>query len=272
MCGRVVRRDFDGVYGAAVLSAAAPTKTWTVLITTRRANWPPGYSDVLDACSPMMDGRDYPLGIVKGTPILLSSNGELDEWLVLYFNFCPPKFTSLDLSSQKTYAREIAKWCGFRGSQDDPLTWLEATEDDFIDYKIRRTDHLHFADSVAGATWNKAVFALGCLYDWAVSRKVPITLRGPVIEASPVPGGRNGSCPRSAASRRTSAPSAPTIGGRLPTGDGRPLRGLQRDHRGDDHGRCLNRRLGQDVSPKPTVHHPESSHRPIRLAQVDSAP
>ena len=43
------------------------------------------------------------------------------------------------------------------------------------------------------------------------------------------------------------------------------------DHRGDDHGRRLNRRLGQDVSSKPTAHHPESSHRPIRLAQVDSA-
>jgi hypothetical protein len=67
------------------------------------------------------------------------------------------------------------------------------------------------------------------------------------------------------------APSAPAVGGRLPTGEGRPLRGLQRDHRGDDHGRRLNRRLGQDVSPKPTAHHPESSHRPIRLTQVDSA-
>jgi hypothetical protein len=62
------------------------------------------------------------------------------------------------------------------------------------------------------------------------------------------------------------------VGGRLPTGDGRPLRGLQRDHRRDDHGRRLNRRLGQDVSSKPTADHPESSHRPIRLAQVDSAP
>jgi hypothetical protein len=39
----------------------------------------------------------------------------------------------------------------------------------------------------------------------------------------------------------------------------------------DDHGRRLNRRLGQDVSSTSTVHHPESSHRPIRLAQVDSA-
>ena len=44
-------------------------------------------------------------------------------------------------------------------------------------------------------------------------------------------------------------PSAPVVGGRLPTGDGRPLRGLERDHRGDDHGRRLNRRLGQDVRP-----------------------
>ena len=50
-----------------------------------------------------------------------------------------------------------------------------------------------------------------------------------------------------------SAPSAPAVGGRLPTGDGRPLRGLQRDHRGDDHGRRLNRRLGQDVSSKPRL-------------------
>ena len=61
------------------------------------------------------------------------------------------------------------------------------------------------------------------------------------------------------------------VGGRLPTGDGRPLRGLERDHRGDDHGCRLNRRLGQDVSSKPTAYHPESSHRPIRLAQVDNA-
>ena len=29
------------------------------------------------------------------------------------------------------------------------------------------------------------------------------------------------------------APSTPAVGGRLPTGDGRPLRGLQRDHRDD---------------------------------------
>jgi putative transposase len=63
----------------------------------------------------------------------------------------------------------------------------------------------------------------------------------------------------------------PLSGGRLPTGDGRPLRGLERNHRGDDHGRRLNRRLGQDVSSKPMAHHPESSHRPIRLTQVDSA-
>ena len=50
-----------------------------------------------------------------------------------------------------------------------------------------------------------------------------------------------------------SAPSAPAVGGRLPTGDGRPLRGLERDHRGDDHDRRLNRRLGQDVSSKPRL-------------------
>ena len=50
-----------------------------------------------------------------------------------------------------------------------------------------------------------------------------------------------------------SAPPAPAVGGRLPTGDGRPLRGLERDHRGDDHGRRLNRRLGQDVSSKPRL-------------------
>ena len=48
-------------------------------------------------------------------------------------------------------------------------------------------------------------------------------------------------------------PSAPAVGGRLPTGHGRPLRGLERDHRGDDHGRRLNRRLGQDVSSKPRL-------------------
>jgi DDE domain len=54
-------------------------------------------------------------------------------------------------------------------------------------------------------------------------------------------------------------PSAPAVGGRLPPGDGRPLRGLERDHRCDDHGRRLNRRLGQDVSSKPrliTPNHP----------------
>ena len=48
-------------------------------------------------------------------------------------------------------------------------------------------------------------------------------------------------------------PSAPAVGGRLPTGDGRPLRGLERDHRRDDHGRRLNRRLGQDVSSTPRL-------------------
>jgi len=103
-----------------VLSAAAPAKVWTVLTTTRLETWPAGYSEVLDGRRGA-DGREHPLGVVKGTPILLSGNGELDEWLVLYFNPCP-KFTSLDLSSRKTYALEIAKWCGFLGSQAEPLT------------------------------------------------------------------------------------------------------------------------------------------------------
>lgn len=171
-----------------MLSAAAPAKVWTVLTTTGLDIWPAGYSEVLDGCCDA-DGQGHRPSVVKGTPILLSSNGELDEWLVLYFNSCP-NFTSLDLSSRKTYALELAKWCGFLGSQAEPLTWLEATEDDFIDYKIRRTDHLQFADSVTGATWNKAVFALRGLYDWALSRKIPITPHGPVIDVSPVPGGR----------------------------------------------------------------------------------
>ncbi len=139
--------------------------------------------------SALLGGSDDWREIPKGTPILLSSNGELDEWLVHYCTSCPT-FTSLNVSSRKTYAREIAQWCGFLGSQHPPLTWLEATEDDFVDYKIRRTDHLQFADSVTGATWNKAVFALRDLYDWAVSHKIPITAHGPEIEASPVPGGR----------------------------------------------------------------------------------
>ncbi|MEU0498078.1 hypothetical protein [Mycobacterium sp. NPDC006124] len=96
---------------------------------------------MLDACN-SVNPDEYPLGVAKGTPILLSGNGELDGWLVLYFNSCP-EFTSLDLSSRKTYALEIGMWCGFLGKQVDPLTWLEATEDDFIDYKIRRTGLLH---------------------------------------------------------------------------------------------------------------------------------
>jgi len=49
-----------------------------------------------------------------------------------------------------------------------------------------------------------------------------------------------------------SAPSAPAVGGALPTGHGRPLRGLERDHRGDDHGRRLNQQLGQVFPPEPT--------------------
>lgn len=143
---------------------------------------------MLDACG-SVNPDDYPLGGTKGTPILLSDNGEIDEWLVLYFNSCP-EFTSLDLTSRKTYAFEIAMWCGFLGRQVDPLTWLEATEDDFIDYKIRRTDHHQFADAVAASTWNKAVFALRDLYDWAVRRKIPIGTNGPSIDSNPVPGGR----------------------------------------------------------------------------------
>jgi integrase len=171
-----------------VLSAAAPAKAWTVLTTTGGVAWPAGYEDEFDVFK-QEAGCEPRLRVTKGTPILLSSNGELDEWLVLYFNSCPV-FTSLDLSSRRTYAREIATWCGFLGGQVEPLTWLEATEEDFIDFKIRRTDHLQFADSVAGSTWNKAVFALRGLYDWAVSRQIPITPHGPAIAASPVPGGR----------------------------------------------------------------------------------
>lgn len=142
---------------------------------------------MLDSCAPVVGDGDS-RGIPNGTPILLSGNGELDEWLVCYCSSAPV-FTSLDVSSRKTYAREIAKWCGFLGGQDPPLTWVEATEDDFVDYKIRRTDRLQFADVVAGATWNKAVCALRGLYDWAVSRKIPIGPNGPPIEVSPVPDG-----------------------------------------------------------------------------------
>lgn len=142
---------------------------------------------MLDACSSQA-GSDARPRVAEGTPILLSCNGELDEWLVLYCSSCP-QFTSLDVSSRKTYAREIATWCGFLGDQDEPLTWLEATEDDFVDFKIRRTDSHQFAKTVAGSTWNKAVFALRGLYGWAISHNIPITTHGPAIEASPIPGG-----------------------------------------------------------------------------------
>ena len=65
--------------------------------------------------------------------------------------------------------------------------------------------------------------------------------------------------------------AASAVGQRMAPRDGRPLHRLERDHRGDDHGRRLNRPLGHDVSTKPTAQQPESSHRPIRLAQVDNA-
>lgn len=172
-------------YVSGIFTAASPAKNWTVLTTAGRTTWPAGYSDVLDSCEPLVQSVDL-REIPKGTPILLSSNGELDDWLVRYCSSAPT-FTSLDVSSRKTYAREIAVWCGFLGKQDPPLTWLEATEDDFYDYKVRRTDHLQFSDSVTGATWNKAFFALRDLYIWAVNRKIPITLNGPVIEVSPIP-------------------------------------------------------------------------------------
>ena len=48
-----------------------------------------------------------------------------------------------------------------------------------------------------------------------------------------------------------SAPSASAVGGRLPTGDGRPLRGVERDHRG-----CHDRRLN--------VTWAKSSHQNLR--------
>ncbi len=204
----------SGLRCGGVLTAAAPAKTWTVLTTSRRETWPTGgYSTVLDAHR-LASASEYPLGIVKGgTPILLSDKGELDEWLVLYFTSCP-KFTSLDLLSRRTYALEIAMWCGFLGRQADPLMWLEATEDDFIDYKIRRTDHHQFADTVAGgSTWNKAVFALRDLYDWAVSRKIPIGPNGPQSSRTQcqVGGGVRRGCPVGGRTRYSCARSG--IGG-----------------------------------------------------------
>lgn len=170
-----------------MLIAATPAKNWKVFATAHRESWPTGYSEVLDQCQPIPAERRT--GIVQGTPILVSGDGGIDEWLVLYCSTCP-KFTSLDVSSRRTYALEIARWCGFLGGQLPPLTWLEATEDDFIDYKIRRTDHFQFNDSVTGATWNKAVFALRGLYEWALNRRIPITAGGPPIEVCPVPGGQ----------------------------------------------------------------------------------
>ncbi len=170
-----------------VLQAASPAKSWRVLTTAHLESWPAGYSDVLDGCE-AVTGSNFASVPVRGTPILLSSNGELDELLVLYFNTCPV-FTSLDTSSRYAYALEIAQWCGFLGRQDPPAIWLEATEDDFIDYKMCRTDRIRFPDAVSGATWNKAVYALRGLYDWAIRRSVPIAPNGPVIQSSPVPGG-----------------------------------------------------------------------------------
>lgn len=159
-----------------------------MLTTAGRETWPVGYSDVLDGCDPPTDPGNARV-VVKGTPILLSSNGELDEWLVLYCTSCPD-FISLDVSSRRAYALEIAMWCGFLGKLPEPLTWLEATEEDFIDYKIRRTDNFRFEDTVASSTWNKAVFALRGLYDWAIRRQIPITGHGPAVEVNPVPCGR----------------------------------------------------------------------------------
>ena len=64
---------------------------------------------------------------------------------------------------------------------------------------------------------------------------------------------------------------APAVGGRLPTGDGRPLRGLERDHRRDDHGRRLNRRLGQDVSSKPRLITPNHHIGQLGWLRFDNA-
>lgn len=101
---------------------------------------------------------------------MVSSNGEVDEWLVEYFT-SSVGFTSLDISSRQEYARQIGRWCGFLGERG--LTWLDAIEMDFIDFKTRRTDQFLHKDAIGGAAWVKAVFAIRGLYDWATTRFDP---------------------------------------------------------------------------------------------------
>ncbi len=83
------------------------------------------------------------------------------------------------------------------------------------------------------------------------------------------PGHRNGSCRFSGISPHFRPPSAPAVGGRLPTGHGRPLRGRERDYRGDDHSRRLNRQLGQvfpsESTPNTRTIEPASPSPPIIL-------
>ncbi len=158
-----------------MLTVAAPAAEWQLLITRSPLTIPDGLGRAVDECADVAD-RQKNAHIPDGIPILVSGHGEVDEVLVHYFNNSPA-FRSLARDSWLAYGREIATWCGFLGECDK--TWLDASEIDFVAFKTRRTDRALYPDAVSGSTWNKAVYALRHLYDWAVNRRI--------IDANPVP-------------------------------------------------------------------------------------
>ena len=142
-------------------------------------------------------------GVTSGTPIIVSPELELDPRLVA---FCTqgPLASRRDLTKD-AYARNIADWCSFLWSED--LTWTDATESHYDDYRRWRTDrNLHRSPlpgerkvHIRESSFDRAHFALKLLYDWAV--KQGHVDQSPVPEARPAKSPRGRSRPTGHASR-----------------------------------------------------------------------
>ncbi len=161
-----------------MITGAAAAGQWTVLFTRADLDVPADWDPVVDACGDVLE-RQRALHIPNRLPILLSAHGEVDPILTLYFSSA--LWRSFKPATWETYAYEYATWMGFLGRGG--LTWLDAYQHNFVAYKSWRTDRAANPDTaVGGATWDKAVFALRHLYDWALQEHL--------VEQHPVPAGR----------------------------------------------------------------------------------
>ena len=108
--------------------------------------------------------REKQLGIVPGTPILLSEH-QLDGRLNSYFR---QAFQRDRMSTAGTYAVELKTWLAFLSGRD--VQWDEARPEEVRSFQLWRVYERQNPSRVTPATWNKGWAALRHFYEWAHSQ------------------------------------------------------------------------------------------------------